>query len=338
MSVAVANIPIFVINMNKDKDRLNKISSHLSNQNLTFERIPAVHGGVLSKDERKRLTTASCNKYCSPTMIGCSLSHHKIWEKILKDDIKYAIVLEDDVRLENNFLNKLEYEMNKLPENFDILLLGHLFPSCFEGEDCPTAKIFASVYRKNMGSLKMKNEKYSDNILKMTNGFAGTYAYLITNRGAKKLLEIMPLVDYHIDVEMSRHMDKIDCYGLINRIVDTSNSSKDSSNSSQYPVTFTKPLDKIEYNNIGIGWLLNMAIFRVGSFDVNALCILISILMLVLGYFRVVAVWFFIFLIQILEYINSPKRQVKNQITGLTCLMVVFWTVGFGISNILKKN
>ena len=38
--------------------------------------------------------------------IGCFLSHYRIWEKMLKDDLNEVLILEDDIRFEPYFKEK----------------------------------------------------------------------------------------------------------------------------------------------------------------------------------------------------------------------------------------
>jgi glycosyl transferase family 25 len=57
-----------------------------------------------------------------PAATACTLSHIKVWKEILKQELKFAVVLEDDVILSKNFvkqINMLESSIYKL--NFDLI-------------------------------------------------------------------------------------------------------------------------------------------------------------------------------------------------------------------------
>ena len=58
--------------------------------------------------------------------IGCSLSHYKIYEKIIESDYDVTLILEDDVEFTSDFFNKLNITLNNLEtiKNWDILFLG----------------------------------------------------------------------------------------------------------------------------------------------------------------------------------------------------------------------
>ena len=91
---------IFIINMDKDVERMKNISKNMMNYGLQFERISAVNGKQLSHKQIKNYATDTCSNFlCSSSIIGCSLSHQKIWKMLLNDNYAdYYIVMEDDAQ------------------------------------------------------------------------------------------------------------------------------------------------------------------------------------------------------------------------------------------------
>lgn len=91
---------IFVINLDRRIDRRKLISKRLAKLGLKWERISAVDGNdpdlVDKVDWRK-------HRYYTQLLppqkgaIGCYFSHRSVWERIVKDNIEQALVLEDDV-------------------------------------------------------------------------------------------------------------------------------------------------------------------------------------------------------------------------------------------------
>ena len=74
---------------------------------------------ALNKDQR--LYT-----YLTPGATGCALSHLNVCNKIIhemKDD-EYALILEDDVTLADDLLNKINDVMKQIP-SFDMLYVGY---------------------------------------------------------------------------------------------------------------------------------------------------------------------------------------------------------------------
>ncbi len=103
-------IPIFIINMEKDKERRAFMSRQMHDLGLHYEFVvgragddPLVlaacddalaikeHGKVLMKGEK-----------------GCAFSHRSIYEKMLKENIKEALILEDDAVLPKDIFTILE--------------------------------------------------------------------------------------------------------------------------------------------------------------------------------------------------------------------------------------
>src|SRR3990172_8149651 len=118
---------IYVINLDKDKERLQKITENFKKYNLKFNRFPAVYGKDLSKDELDNETTLLCRSIlCNYGVVGCALSHKTLWKKLV-DDINndYYVILEDDATFDNNFVNILP-KIEETLVKYDIDLL-HLY-------------------------------------------------------------------------------------------------------------------------------------------------------------------------------------------------------------------
>lgn len=98
-------LPVFLINLDRDAERLAQMSQRLASLSLPFERVPAVLGRSLSPDERQSLYDPARNRehYHTPLVdgeIGCYASHLRLWQRLAKLGIPAALVLEDDVLLE----------------------------------------------------------------------------------------------------------------------------------------------------------------------------------------------------------------------------------------------
>ena len=99
---------IFVINLDRSPDRLAAIAAQLDALGLSFERIAALDGRTLSDEfiqevSPRHIVNRTYHRELGKAEIACSLSHKKAWQKIIDDDLDFAIVLEDDVELLDNF-------------------------------------------------------------------------------------------------------------------------------------------------------------------------------------------------------------------------------------------
>lgn len=166
------NIDIFIINLENQKSRLTRTMNELKKCNINDDniyRFNAVNGKQLNFIKNDNIHPI-CNLICTDSMKGCGLSHINLSKLLYKKKYDYALVLEDDVKIEkcklNNILNNIINRFNNIDINWDIILL-------FYQGFCTENK-------------------------KTTNKLCGsTAAYLISNNGMKKLSNIKLL--YHID-------------------------------------------------------------------------------------------------------------------------------------------
>lgn len=103
------SIPIFVINLEKDKGRLDFMVSQFWKFHMSFERFPAVTPDILSKEQLDSVDFSGIKeKYHTnfrPGEIACAYSHKSIMERIVNENISCALVLEDDVVLDEKFFS-----------------------------------------------------------------------------------------------------------------------------------------------------------------------------------------------------------------------------------------
>lgn len=102
----------FVINLDKNPERLEFMRTQLSRLGIAFDRFPAVYGKALSAEARRmgfswlRSFIAS-KKKLSDAEIGVAMSHVGCYRRLLETDEPMALVLEDDVVLGAGFCDAL---------------------------------------------------------------------------------------------------------------------------------------------------------------------------------------------------------------------------------------
>ena len=94
---------IYVINLDRDTERMDSIRANLEGLGLPFERLSAVMGKNVPEWEklvdmsayawRNRLDTPRAGE------VGCYLSHLKAMETFLRTDAPWCVILEDDVEV-----------------------------------------------------------------------------------------------------------------------------------------------------------------------------------------------------------------------------------------------
>ena len=118
------NLPfdIYVINLDKDTERLEKMEARLTPNE--FKRIPGVYGNEYdySNDDSVSFT---CKHMCPKSVIGCAKSHHLALKTFLETSSKeYVLILEDDAEpMYQDYIEKIIQVLNNAPENWDIIKL-----------------------------------------------------------------------------------------------------------------------------------------------------------------------------------------------------------------------
>ncbi|WP_171993459.1 glycosyltransferase family 25 protein [Campylobacter mucosalis] len=111
------------------------------------------------------------NCFLTKGEIGCALSHLKIYQKMIDENIPYALILEDDAGFSDEFceiLAKIDEFLSK-KDDFELVCLMQLEDACF----------------KNLTIKIDKNLR----LYKFSSGFR-THGYIITKTAAAKLLKL----------------------------------------------------------------------------------------------------------------------------------------------------
>tara|TARA_B110000858_G_C17730087_1_gene439627 strand:+ start:199 stop:1050 length:852 start_codon:yes stop_codon:yes gene_type:complete len=124
----------------------------------------------------------------SDSELGCCLSHFNVWNKVVEDNIDVAMILEDDaIRYNKKFIDITDDIIKTAPKNWDIILLGFMIPNRY-----------------------LKDEIKVGDFYKV-NEFVLAHSYLISNKGAIKLIHKTP-INAPIDTWMSLQSSTINIY------------------------------------------------------------------------------------------------------------------------------
>lgn len=120
---------VLVINLDSSVDRMTSMQKQLDALSIPFERISAVRGSLLSAEEKARVYNLRVNqdkydKVLNDGEIGCYLSHVRCWERIVKDELDFALILEDDAILTQELKGFLEV-LPSLSTDWDYIKLSH---------------------------------------------------------------------------------------------------------------------------------------------------------------------------------------------------------------------
>ena len=98
----------FLINLDRHPERLAVAQTRLSQMGVEAVRMPAVDGSTLSPAARRAAVSRfhallARGRLYTPGQIGCTLSHHAVYRRMIAENIPTALVFEDDVLLSPGF-------------------------------------------------------------------------------------------------------------------------------------------------------------------------------------------------------------------------------------------
>lgn len=178
---------IFYINLESRKDRLKFIKNQLKKNNLKAHRVE----GLEPKTLDKKIINKN-KKYLSPSGIALCLVHKNIWLNIVKKNINYALILEDDVLISKrlkNFINEVKKKLNN--KKIDIININT--------HELPT----------KVGKLKFHFKKINTGLYDLISTEYGTAGYIISKEGAKKLIQDKDFLKLQIDLYLFSKKSKI---------------------------------------------------------------------------------------------------------------------------------
>ena len=125
-----------------------------------------------------------------------------LYKKIIDENLDYALILEDDITLVEDFVEQFNTIVYHCPKDLDMLFLGY-----------------------HNSSIKYITKDLNEYICKSNKVF-GLFGYIVSNKGAQKLLSIFPITE-QIDSEISNNMSIFNCYLVVpdNRIILSDESS-----------------------------------------------------------------------------------------------------------------
>lgn len=268
-------IPTFVINLKSREDRYLQIIKNLKEYSIfDINRIDAINGKSLDyKNTNIQFTTLS--KYFStPSMVGCFLSHKKAWQKIVDDNLDYALVLEDDCQFVNNFDQKVSDTLNELKQkkiNWDLVYLGYIKLNDEKQITFTVVKELTKIFLLLNGATPLKNYYYNLDKVHTYDHPLGAHCYLITNSAARYLLKELDKVNFHVDIEILKHNNKLIALvskeNLAKQESDTVNSDMCES---PFPTILNHQIKELRCdNNISLSYYLTAPMAQVGGVHLN---------------------------------------------------------------------
>lgn len=171
---------IFIINLEKDKDKLENCKKLL--QGYDYEVTRAVEGKNL---DYKLMSELRIMKRINPNLTACFLSHAKLWKRCVEEDLNRILIFEDDINVHytmKDVFNKFTSYFDSIDVKPDVFYLGKCCDSC------------------------SSMTHVVDNIYNLRSPLC-THAYVISKEACKKLLDNL-LNDTIIDAYVRRMIEE----------------------------------------------------------------------------------------------------------------------------------
>ena len=212
-------IGAYVINLEANKDRKSKFLEEWNNIDPKINIVKAVdtRGNLwenykqhISKKAIEELRETIKNKIrkshksLTEGAVGCYLSHLNCWERFLKESTSkddYCLIFEDDSSIPKDLIQTTSNIVKKINVKWGIILLGW--------------KAISQYLHFNKDLLIPTN-------------FWFLHSYILSNFGARKLLEAHDKIEIQVDAFMSMHIKEIKIFGTIDDICVQKNTCKPS--------------------------------------------------------------------------------------------------------------
>lgn len=173
---------IFVLHYSKLIDRKKHILKQFEKNNITdYEFVEKYDKDCLTYENKSLF-----EENFKPSMNSLMLKHFWVYKEIT-ELYDYALILEDDVILSNNFINILDKYMTQLPDDYDMLFIGDGCNLHIELDKIiPNKNIYEKcLYPTSWGG---------DGATRCTD------SYIISKKCAKKLCEYINKLNYKINL------------------------------------------------------------------------------------------------------------------------------------------
>lgn len=191
---------IYMINLWRREERRLKMLLNFDAMGLEVDHFPAVDGQLMTEEYLKEMNIQFLPGYADPhskrpmTMgeIGCFLSHFFIWQRMVEENLEEVLILEDDIKFEPYFKTQLQVVLEEVRKDphWDLLYLGR-------------KRLQFSEEPEVEGMKYLVRPSYS----------YWTLGYLISLKGARKLLDAHPLqklvpVDEYLPIMFDKHTNE----------------------------------------------------------------------------------------------------------------------------------
>jgi GR25 family glycosyltransferase involved in LPS biosynthesis len=203
---------VYVINLDRRKDRMEKLFKNHPELELSVERISAVEGKQLQLTPKIARMFRPHDFKWKKAIMGCALSHLGLWWRLVneKPEIKSYLILEDDVKFMPEWQARWKEAAPHIPENYDIIYLGGILPPNREVFEQSKEKV--NAYFSRVAPNKIFGQGEPNRYFHWC-----AYAYVLSKQGAEKVMKLMNMHDGYwtsADHMLCNHVESMNLYFL----------------------------------------------------------------------------------------------------------------------------
>lgn len=205
----MSQIKCFVVNLPSATDRCQACCEHLDLLGLEYEVFSATDGQTLSPQDLDKcdlssksfLNLAAGRKVCMENQLskqefGCALSHLKLYQHILDQNLPYACVLEDDCLVKPPFKDALQ-AIQELDTDWELINFANA--NTLRSFKWGRRYLFGKRTDQYFQKVGLRNS-WLDALCNPRRFMRGTFLYVISAKGCKRLLEIGYPVRFPSDI------------------------------------------------------------------------------------------------------------------------------------------
>jgi len=183
-------VPVYLINIDRAAERLAEIRRQSDEFGFRFERIDGIDGALIPRDQWVDVDHDRFQRRHGRTILpgeyGCYRSHLQALRQFLASDDSMAVIIEDDVALDADFLAR----------------------AMAAKDAAPTADLIKLVNHRWNGFRAMMRSRKGDIVGRCLFGPQGSTAcYLVTRHGAEKIVKSLAVMSLPWDVAVERGWD-----------------------------------------------------------------------------------------------------------------------------------
>ena len=222
-------IPKFIINLKKNTKRLTSVLATIESVgSLDFYTvIRAIEPHEVDRNPEHYIDYQTYENIKNPKSsitlpsfgsLACALSHIKVWKHIIKNGIKEALIIEDDIMITDR--TKFHFDLHtffsliKYHNNTNILVtLGsrHFSKRYLDSKDNP--------YKNYHGNFALYENDGKKRVEVIQGPIIGTHFYYVNNSTCAFLLDHIQKIKYQIDIEIGLLSHRIAMYNINTRAI-----------------------------------------------------------------------------------------------------------------------